>query len=298
MKERDVFMCYHPFVNLVFFVLTIGFSLVLTHPVAQGISLFCALFSYLLTSTGKEIAFLFKLSLPIFFLSALFNPLFNSAGNTVLLYIGNGKPITLESLLYGCSAGVMIVTVLIWFMLFGRVMTSDKFIYLFGRLLPSLSLVLSMTLGFVPRFTRQFRQVTEAQKALGRELTAGSLMARARTLGVIVSVMVSWSLENAIVTADSMKSRGYGLKGRTAFSLYRMETRDIVLLVFFAFCFAVLLVGVLLSVFSFGYFPRITPISVEIGSIPFYVVYAALCATTLFLNLKERSVWNCLHSES
>lgn len=296
MKEKDVFMRYHPFVNFVFFSLTIGFSLVLTHPAAQGIALFSALFSYLFTSTGKEIAFLFKLSLPILFLSALLNPLFNPAGATVLLYIGEGKPITLESLLYGCSAGVMTVTVLIWFLLFGRVMTSDKFIYLFGRVTPSLSLVLSMALGFVPRFTHQLKQVVEAQKSMGRDIAAGSLFARLKTLGAILSVMVSWSLENAIDTADSMKSRGYGLKGRSAFSLYHMRASDVWLLLWCLLCFVLLVVGVLLSVFDFRFFPRIGYPSFDLWMLPFYIVYFALCATTLFLNWKETITWNCLYS--
>ena len=33
----------------------------------------------------------------------------------------------------------------------------------------------------------------------------------------ILSIMVTWCLENAIETADSMKSRGCGLPGRSAF---------------------------------------------------------------------------------
>ena len=38
--------------------------------------------------------------------------------------------------------------------------------------------------------------------------------------------MVTWALENAIETADSIKSRGYGLPGRSSFSLYRFDGRD------------------------------------------------------------------------
>ena len=45
----------------------------------------------------------------------------------------------------------------------------------------------------------------------------------------MVSILVTWALENAIETADSMKSRGYGLKGRTAFSIYRFNRRDKIL---------------------------------------------------------------------
>ena len=38
----------------------------------------------------------------------------------------------------------------------------------------------------------------------------------------------SWlpGAENAIETSDSMRSRGYGLKGRTAFSIYHFTRKD------------------------------------------------------------------------
>ena len=55
-------------------------------------------------------------------------------------------------------------TAVLWFMGWNAVMTSDKFVYLFGRILPSLSLTLSMGLRFVPRLLRRTREVAQAQK--------------------------------------------------------------------------------------------------------------------------------------
>ena len=105
-------------------------------------------------------------------------------------------------------------------------MTSDKFVYLFGRLIPALSLVLSMALRFVPKFQAQFHVVSEAQRCIGRDVSDGGVIRRIRNAVTIFSIMLTWSLENAIETADSMKSRGYGLPGRTAFSIYRFDDRD------------------------------------------------------------------------
>ena len=105
-------------------------------------------------------------------------------------------------------------------------MTSDKFVYLFGRVIPALSLVLSMTLRFVPKFKAQIQVVSEAQRCVGRDVSNGSVLQRLRNGITILSIMVTWALENAIETADSMKSRGYGLPGRTAFSIYRFDSRD------------------------------------------------------------------------
>ena len=84
------------------------------------------------------------------------------------------------------------------------------------KVAPSLSLVLSMTLRFVPKFTAQMKKVRQSQKCIGRDVSDGGLISRIKHGIKIISIMITWSLENAIETADSMKSRGHGLKGRDA----------------------------------------------------------------------------------
>ena len=78
---------------------------------------------------------------PLLLFSAVLNPLFNHEGATILTYLPDGNPLTLESMLYGVSAAAMMVTVILWFSCYNSVMTSDKFLYLFGRVIPALSLL-------------------------------------------------------------------------------------------------------------------------------------------------------------
>ena len=294
---RDFFSDYHPFINFLYFALVIGFSLVLAHPLAQGIALVCAI-SYSVSATGKKsVLFLLRYCLPMVLLTAFINPAFNHEGTTTLLYFSNGNPLTLESVLYGFSAGAMLVTLLLWFASFNRVMTSDKFIYLFGKVIPALSLVLSMSLRFVPKFKTQMATVAEAQRSIGRDVSSGSLWSRTKTAIVIFSIMITWALENAIETADSMKSRGYGLKGRSAFSIYRFDERDKYTCIWFSFCGVFLLVGTMLMAFGFRYFPNIRYAPLDMTTIPFYGVYFALCITPVILNWKEERKWKTLISE-
>ena len=167
---RDSFANYHPIVNLLYFALVIAFSMLLTHPVAQILALVCAV-TYAVSIEGKKSAlFLLKFCLPMVLLTAFINPAFNHEGATILYYFSSGNPLTLESILYGLSAGAMLVTVILWFSAFSRVMTSDKFIYLFGKVIPALSLVLSMSLRFVPKFKKQTEIVVEAQRCIGRDI--------------------------------------------------------------------------------------------------------------------------------
>ena len=296
-KMQDRFAKYHPLVNFLYFTLVIGFSMALNHPLAQGISVICAIVYAVQTEGKKAVLFSLKWCLPMVLLTAFINPAFSHEGVTVLLYLPTGNPLTLESILYGLSSGAMIATVMLWFLNFNRVITSDKFIYLFGRIIPAMSLVLSMTLRFVPKFKAQLQLVTDAQKSIGRDISEGTLWQRMKIAVTVLSIMVTWALENAIETADSMKSRGYGLKGRTAFSIYRFDDRDKLALLYLGFCGLYLLAGSMVSAFGFRYFPSIRYIGLNAVTLSFQFVYLILCLMPVALNGAEERKWKAIHSK-
>ena len=116
--------------------------------------------------------------------------------------------------------GVMLVTIMFWFSSFNKIITTDKFVYLFGKIIPSLSLILSMSLRLLPNFKRQMQSIAESRKAMGKDIANGNIINKFTNAVSIFSIMISWAFENSIDTADSMKSRGYGVKKRTTFSIY------------------------------------------------------------------------------
>ena len=294
---NDTFQKYHPLVNFLYFTLVIGFAMALNHPLAQGIPLVCAA-AYAVQAEGKRaVLFTLKWCLPIMLLTAFMNPAFNHEGKTILLYFPTGNPLTLESILYGLSSGAMIATVMLWFLSFNRVITSDKFIYLFGRIIPAMSLILSMTLRFVPKFKAQMDLVIDAQKSIGRDISEGSLWHRTKIAVTVLSIMVTWALENAIETADSMKSRGYGLPGRTAFSIYRFDDRDKMGMLYLGFCGVYLLCGTMISAFGFRYFPTVRYIGINTVTLSFQFVYLILCIMPVVLNYLEERKWKAIHSK-
>lgn len=292
---KDIFDKYHPGLNFLYFAFVLGFSVVLIHPAAQLISFGCA-FAYFLQIEGrKATAFMLRYCLPILFLTAFINPAFSHEGKTILTYLPSGNPLTLESIVYGFSAGLMISTALLWMANFNRVICSDKFVYLFGKIIPALSLVLSMSLRFIPRFRRQIEAVSLAQKSLGRDAAQGSIYTRLKNALTIFSIVITWALENAIETSMSMKSRGYGLKGRSAFSIYRFDERDKMLLIWLLFCGIYVFCGGLASAFQFRYFPDIRGNLINRFSLSFYVMYLGLCITPVMLNSSEKRKWNAIH---
>ena len=292
---RDCFSTYHPVVNFVFFAEVLGFSMFLLHPVCLVISLLCGAGYALCLNGRKAVGLCLKAVLPMMVFTAILNPIFSHEGITILTYLPSGNPLTLESVLYGLAAAAMLGAVVLWFSCFSAVITSDKFVYLFGRIIPALSLVLSMALRFVPRFGQQLRVVTRAQKCIGRDPSRGSLLHRIKCAGAILSVMVTWSLENGIDTADSMKSRGYGLPGRTAFSIFRFDKRDKQALVLLLALGAAVLAGAALECLTWRYFPSVkwstAPLSLAV-----LAAYGALCAFPIILNRKEARKWKALRS--
>jgi energy-coupling factor transport system permease protein len=274
------------------------FSMCFMHPICLGVSLVSALSYHMDLSGKKALRFSLFFMLPMMLLAALINPAFNHEGMTILTYLPSGNPLTLESIVYGIAAAAMLASVVVWFTCYSEVMTSDKFVYLFGRVIPALSLVLSMTLRFVPRFGAQIKVVSEAQRGVGRDVSDGSPLQRARNGLTILSIMITWSLENAIETADSMRSRGYGLPGRTAFSIYRFDSRDRTALGWLLFCGAYIVSGWAMGGVYFRYYPTIR--GVEMSPLPasFMLAYLALCMTPVFLNAREHRKWTRLQSEA
>ena len=160
-----------------------------------------------------------------------------------------------QSIVYGLASGLMLAGVISWFSVFHEVMTSDKFMYLFGKVIPAFSLLLSMTLRFVPRFTGQIKRVAEAQQCIGRNVNNGNIFPRAAHGLKILSITTTWALENSVETAESKKSRAYGLRGRTNFSIYRFDRRDGMLLAFLLGVFGTLLFCMHLRKLKLLYFP-------------------------------------------
>ncbi|MEE0869456.1 MAG: energy-coupling factor transporter transmembrane component T, partial [Ruminococcus sp.] len=184
----------------------------------------------------------------------------------------------------------------LWFSCFHKVMTSDKFVYLFGRVIPSLSLVLSMALRFVPKFSAQFRNVRNAQRCIGRDVFDGSLINRIKNGIRIISIMLSWSMENAIETADSMKSRGFGLKGRTAYSIYKFDRRDLIVLIMVSLLGVSVSVSAIMGVIDFNYYPSIKGNLADVLSLVTFFLYGILMLIPTILNAGEGIKWKRLRS--
>ena len=292
--NKDAFSGFHPWVNLTFFALALGMTMFIQQPVYLLISMLsaCAYLLYLQGKKGmlRQVGYL----LPILVFMALLNPMFNHEGMTILWYLPNDNPITLEAVCFGLASAVLMGASIVWFNCCNTVFTSDKIIYLFGRIIPALSLLISMTLRFVPRFKNFLQSVLRTQRAMHKPQNTKEKLQQA--LGAF-SATVSWAMEQSIVSADSMKSRGYGMGGRTAFSIYLFEKRDGIALGLLALLCLGAMLPHLVGLMDWTYFPSLDGQLFGPVQLLAYLCYGAMCNLPLIIDFVEDRKWNALRSK-
>ncbi len=297
LPNRDSFSGLHPLLNFYFYIFVISAGMFFMHPIFLLIAL-SASFSYARYLNGaRALRMTFFGLLPLLLVGIVINPLFNHAGVTILLYLEDGNPLTLESIVYGVAAALMFAVVILWFSCYNQTMTSDKFLYLFAKLSAKLSLLISLCLRFIPLYKVQLQKIRQSQRALGRDVNCGSLPVRIRHGMAIFSIMLTWALENAIITSDSMQARGYGLAGRSHFSLYRFDGRDRRLLGFMLTASVITLIGAFLGYNTVRYFPSIKYAPFEPHLLFFYTAYVAFCYLPLALDYFEERRWTRIRSK-
>ena len=230
------------------------------------------------------------LTLVITVSAALVNGFFTHNGATVLFYLGPNR-ITKEAFCYGAVMALMIAAVIFWFGSFGVLMTADKMIYLFGHFAPVLGLAISMVFRFIPLLKRRFASIRMGQTALGRGEVKGFLP-RIRQTGKEISILISWSLEASIDSADSMTARGYGLPGRTSYHLFRWQKRDTLFLLPVLFTAGLVVYGYAVGAGRLLYYPEIRPQSeAPLLSIITYGAFLLLLALPVAVDLGEEIAW-------
>ena len=274
----------HPAVNFIYFATVITGMLVFQHPIFLGISFVCAFLYSVKRNHWKALIFNLAL-LPLIAVFAAYYSSYNHFGVTVLRQNFIGNNMTLESLVYGFVLGISVAGTMIWFSCVYSVFSSDKVVYLFGKVSPRLSLFLAIALRMVPRIKKEAKRINTAQKGIGRGAGQGNLFRRLRNCLRIFSMLVTWTIESLTTASESMRSRGSSLWGRKAFSIYRFDNRDRAFVVGVFACLTATLMGVMLRQMDMQYDPRLVFPAITPVSYLFFVGYAVLCLMPVALEL-------------
>ena len=289
---QDSFSRCHPAANFLFFVAVIGLGVTIQHPAYAIAGLIGASVYYLLLKGKKGVSFIGSMAGMMVLITVL-NPLINTSGKHTLFLLF-GRPYTAEAMAYGAVLGLIFALTMVWFGCYSEVLTSDKFTALFGNLIPALSLLLVMVLRLIPAFTRKTKQISAARSAIGKGTENSASRKEQVKSGVsILSSLTDWALEGSIVTADSMRARGYGCVRRTNFHIYHFSWRDVKpqttaprYVVIGALFVLVLSLGGTGTTFT----PKYACDNLTLG----FPAYCVLLLTPSAMYLREAIVWNNL----
>ena len=315
----DEFSRYHPVVNLIFYLLVLGTTMFQMSVGLVFISLFSAVVYYFMLKKTEGLKYC-AVVVGIIIVSAIINPLFSHKGGTLLFYLFTGNPVTLESIIYGLISAIIIGAMLLWFSTFNQVMGVERILGAIGKVLPNVSLLITMIMRCIPQYTRHQRKVSMVNKVnkrnygekinlLNREKTEKENVIEARKrqkkkngIDKIIdsikegsrtfSITTTWALENSIYTADSMKARGFGTGRRTNYSNYKFQKRDYLLMGWLVILWLVVVFSLEKEKVYTYYYPFI---QVK-NNVVVYLIYGLLCLTPVLINVKEEIRWLILKS--
>ena len=293
MKTR--FEKYHPLVSFIYFIFVLFISMLTMNPIIIVISYVSSILFGITIFKLVEMLKSLVYSIPMLIMMAIVNPLFVHKGETILFFL-NDNPITKEAILYGVFASLMMMSVFYWCKAYSAIMTSDKVLYLFGRSMPKLGLIISMAMAFVPKLKKKYKEIDEAQKALGI-YSSKSYVDKIKNKLRVLSILLTYSLENSIETADSMRARGYGLKKRTHYSLFKYTKYDAIFLFSTSAVAITSLIFIFIGIGDYNFYPTMTVIQNTILNISLYVMLVVLFGISIFMEVKENLLWRYLKSK-
>ena len=275
----DRFSKYNPKAAFSFFLVEILLTIVIFNPILLAVS-FVSAFAYKLKLDGRAaFLYLLKFILPMVLLVAVFNFAFSHYGMTVL-FVFRDMNFTAESLFYGFTQGLLLGCVMMWFSCYSRVITAERFIAVFGRIIPNTALIFSMVLSFIPRLRKNAGEISDARQLVNSESKLKKSINN-------FSALITMTLEESIETADSMKARGYN-KGRSIYLKYCFSLKDLFLLVF------TFIAGTVLLVFKgMGYLDFLFDPVIKMGRLSIWavIIFAVLSLLPVIIDFLEDMRW-------
>lgn len=289
-ERHTAFDTAHPLVPAVYTVLTVGFTMFAFQPVLIMISLAGGLLYACACDGLRAAAMSLRWQLPLMIIVALINPLFSASGSTEIFRLGP-RVVYLESLCYGCAMGGLFAASVLWFRAATHLVPFDRVMALTGNAAPTIALMISMSMRLIPRFMRQGKLVAAVQDVAaacvgqGQAARGGARDAVAARLR-LSTVLMGWTMEDSLETADAMRARGWhaGVR-RTVYTRFRFTALDalriIVLVLAGCLCAAIAAA----ATGQYAFYPRMSELVPWWG----YAPYAAWMLVPTVLHVREEA---------
>ena len=119
-----------------------------------------------------------------------------------------------------------------------------------------------------------------------------AIIKEAKTLGKIMGITVSWSLEESMFTAKSMKARGYNATERTSYLSYKFSNADFAFIALIIVTVGIIIIGLLHGVGMINIYPSI---DFKFSNLPlniYYLAFIVFLLPLIYLEIKERILWH------
>ena len=316
----------HPGVYLLYYFIMVLFAFIFSDPYFVVTFLVLLLILIALQGVSHELKNIMKLFIPLSILIMILNPLLNRTG-AHKIYLWSGFFITYEAIAYGILMSLALLIVILVFSSYNRSVSYQEMLYIFSKKLPIISMIIVMALRFIPLINSRAIEVQKLNnlKNNGIEMDVGdadaldldefnsnintdydsklvnklksnkrvaAIIKEAKTLGKIMGITVSWSLEESMFTAKSMKARGYNATERTSYLSYKFSNADFAFIALIIITVGIIIVGLLHGVGMINIYPSI---DFKFSNLPFNIYYLAFILFLLpliYLEIKERILWH------
>lgn len=210
---------------------------------------------------------------PIIALMTVINPFFSASGSTVLYSFGQMQ-LYAESLLYGATSGLVLVSTLSWLECLFVVVSPLELLQRSSVRFPGLQLVLSLSVQLMPQLLSDLTVAQQIQSAntaaqtcdsaarahrqsnvLGQSRLLSTRKTIAQSATTINAVCMS-ALEKSMSTFQSILSRGWGMTGhRSRWSAEVLDVYDTVALLVFTFLSVIAAVSLYMLVQAWQFYP-------------------------------------------
>ena len=320
----------HPGVYLLYYFIMVLFAFIFSDPYFVVTFLVLLLVLIALQGVSHELKNIMRLFIPLSILIMILNPLLNRTG-AHKIYLWSGFFITYEAIAYGILMSLALLIVILVFSSYNRSVSYQEMLYIFSKKLPIISMIIVMALRFIPLINSRAIEVQKLNnlKNNGIEMEMDSdesndsealdldefnsnintdydskfvnklksnkrvaaIIKEAKTLGKIMGITVSWSLEESMFTAKSMKARGYNATERTSYLSYKFGNADYAFIALIIVTVGIIIVGLLKGVGMINIYPSI---DFRFSNLPFNIYYLAFIVFLLpliYLEIKERILW-------
>ncbi len=276
----------HPGIFIVYFMILIVFAFLFNNP--YYILTFGVMILVLITLQGSvsEIKSTAKVFLPLVLFITILNMFFSHVGNTHI-YIYGTYYVTLEAIIYGIIMAITFFLVTLTFLAYNTYVSYQDMLYVFSKKYPNISMIIIMSLRFVPLIQKRSKELHELSK-LKNNNEKISYREKLSQLIHNLGLVVSWSLEEAMQTASSMKARGYNITKRTSYLEYKFNKIDVVLAIVILTTVIISLIGLYNGIGSILIYPEF---KFSFSQYPFniyYLAYVVLLLPFIIIEIWER----------